>query len=264
MSPQVAIASHACAHLGAVQVPIFSGFAAPAIAARLADAKAKALITADGSLRRGQLVADEADRRRGARVGSDGHAHRRLAASRARGRADDTRARPLLGRARRQHVRRPDPEAGRFRTSLPPRIHIGDDRKAEGRATRPGRLPRVDRARGCVPDERQARRSHPLRHGHGLDHGPVDGGRRRRVRRDRGLRGRSAGLSGRPHLEADRVRARDDARRFPDARARADPEGRPASRHVHVEGDLHDRRTVEPRSVPLVVREGRRRQRRRS
>jgi acetyl-CoA synthetase len=56
MSPQAAIASHACAHLGAVQVPIFSGFAAPAIAARVADAKAKVLITADGSLRRGQVV----------------------------------------------------------------------------------------------------------------------------------------------------------------------------------------------------------------
>jgi acetyl-CoA synthetase len=60
MSPQVAIASHACAHLGAVQVPIFSGFAPPAISARLADAKAKALVTADGSLRRGQLVAMKA------------------------------------------------------------------------------------------------------------------------------------------------------------------------------------------------------------
>jgi acetyl-CoA synthetase len=57
MSPQVAVASHACAHLGAVQVPIFSGFAAPAVAARLVDSEAKAVITADGSLRRGKPVA---------------------------------------------------------------------------------------------------------------------------------------------------------------------------------------------------------------
>jgi acetyl-CoA synthetase len=57
MSPQVAIASHACAHLGAIQVPIFSGFAAPAVAARLADSEAKVVITADGSLRRGKRVA---------------------------------------------------------------------------------------------------------------------------------------------------------------------------------------------------------------
>ena len=49
MSPEVAIASHACAHVGAVQVPIFSGFAAPAVATRLQDSEAKVLITADGS-----------------------------------------------------------------------------------------------------------------------------------------------------------------------------------------------------------------------
>jgi acetyl-CoA synthetase len=56
MSPEVAIASHACAHLGAVQVPIFSGFAAPAIAARLQHSEAKVVVTADGSLRRGRDV----------------------------------------------------------------------------------------------------------------------------------------------------------------------------------------------------------------
>jgi acetyl-CoA synthetase len=60
MSPEVAIASHACAHVGAVQVPIFSGFAAPAVAARLQDSEAKVLITADGSLRRGRQVAMKA------------------------------------------------------------------------------------------------------------------------------------------------------------------------------------------------------------
>jgi acetyl-CoA synthetase len=65
MSPEAAIASNACAHLGAIQVPIFSGFAAPAIATRLEDAEAKVLVTADGSYRRGSVhpmkrIADEA------------------------------------------------------------------------------------------------------------------------------------------------------------------------------------------------------------
>jgi acetyl-CoA synthetase len=56
MSPAVAVASHACAHVGAVQVPIFSGFAAPAIRARLEDSQAKVVIAADWSLRRGKRV----------------------------------------------------------------------------------------------------------------------------------------------------------------------------------------------------------------
>jgi acetyl-CoA synthetase len=56
MSPEVAIASHACAHLGAIQVPIFSGFAGPAIKARLQHSEAKVVVTADGSHRRGREV----------------------------------------------------------------------------------------------------------------------------------------------------------------------------------------------------------------
>ena len=60
MAPETAIASHACAHIGAIQVPIFSGFASPAVAARLAAAGAKVLITCDGSLRRGAAVAMKA------------------------------------------------------------------------------------------------------------------------------------------------------------------------------------------------------------
>ena len=67
MSPAVAVASHACAHIGAVQVPIFSGFAAPAIAQRLQDSEAKVLLYASYSYRRGARVpmreiADEAAR----------------------------------------------------------------------------------------------------------------------------------------------------------------------------------------------------------
>ncbi len=56
MCPAVAVASHACAHVGAVLVPIFSGFAAPAIASRLEDSGAKVVICADWSLRRGKRV----------------------------------------------------------------------------------------------------------------------------------------------------------------------------------------------------------------
>ena len=56
MCPEAAIASHACAHLGAVQVPIFSGFAAPAVVQRLQDSGATAVITADYSLRRGSRI----------------------------------------------------------------------------------------------------------------------------------------------------------------------------------------------------------------
>jgi acetyl-CoA synthetase len=56
MAPEAVAAVMACSKIGAIWVPIFSGFGPDAVAARLADAKAKVLITADGSLRKGQVV----------------------------------------------------------------------------------------------------------------------------------------------------------------------------------------------------------------
>jgi acetyl-CoA synthetase len=56
MAPEVAVASHAIAHLGAVQVPIFSGFAAPAVAQRLQASEVKVVITQVESSRRGNAV----------------------------------------------------------------------------------------------------------------------------------------------------------------------------------------------------------------
>jgi acetyl-CoA synthetase len=65
MLPETAVAFLACAKVGAILIPIFSGYGAPAVSARLNDAGAKVLITADGFLRKGAVVpmkrvADEA------------------------------------------------------------------------------------------------------------------------------------------------------------------------------------------------------------
>ena len=46
----------ACSKLGAVWVPIFSGFGPDAVAARLTDAGCRVLVTANGSLRKGAPV----------------------------------------------------------------------------------------------------------------------------------------------------------------------------------------------------------------
>jgi acetyl-CoA synthetase len=54
MVPEAVIAAYAIAKLGAVYLPIFSGFAPSAVAARLQDARAKVLFTADGTWRRGK------------------------------------------------------------------------------------------------------------------------------------------------------------------------------------------------------------------
>lgn len=55
MTPEVVVAQLALARLGAVAVPVFSGFGADAVADRLRLAGAKALVVADGVVRRGRV-----------------------------------------------------------------------------------------------------------------------------------------------------------------------------------------------------------------
>jgi len=62
---EAVIGAYAIAKIGAIYLPIFSGFAPAAIAARLQDAEAKVVLTADGTWRRGKRgamkpVCDEA------------------------------------------------------------------------------------------------------------------------------------------------------------------------------------------------------------
>jgi acetyl-CoA synthetase len=56
-TPEVAIAMLACGKIGAIFIPIFSGYAAPSVASRLTDCQAKVIVTADGFTRRGKPVA---------------------------------------------------------------------------------------------------------------------------------------------------------------------------------------------------------------
>ena len=65
MLPETVAAVLACGKLGAVYLPMFSGYGADAVASRLRDGEATVLITADGARRRGatvpmKRVADEA------------------------------------------------------------------------------------------------------------------------------------------------------------------------------------------------------------
>jgi acetyl-CoA synthetase len=57
MAPECVVAMLAIIKIGAIFLPLFSGFGAQAIASRLTDADAKALVTADGMMRRGKVVA---------------------------------------------------------------------------------------------------------------------------------------------------------------------------------------------------------------
>src|SRR5262249_31084643 len=54
--PETATALLACASLGAISLPLFSGYGAPAVASRLNDAGARLLLCADAFYRRGRVI----------------------------------------------------------------------------------------------------------------------------------------------------------------------------------------------------------------
>jgi acetyl-CoA synthetase len=56
MIPELAIATLACARIGAVHTVIFAGFSASSIRDRVVDCQARMVITSDGGWRRGQLL----------------------------------------------------------------------------------------------------------------------------------------------------------------------------------------------------------------
>jgi acetyl-CoA synthetase len=56
MAPEIAIGLFAIVKIGAIALPLFSGYGAEALSTRLADAQAKAILTCDGFYRRGQIV----------------------------------------------------------------------------------------------------------------------------------------------------------------------------------------------------------------
>jgi acetyl-CoA synthetase len=67
MTVEVVVALLGCLKIGAVPVPVFAGFGPDALASRLMDARARVLLVADGTYRRGKLIelkkiADEARR----------------------------------------------------------------------------------------------------------------------------------------------------------------------------------------------------------
>ena len=201
------------AKIGAVFLPLFSGYGADAIATRMGDAGAKALITADGFWRRGNSVpmlatAEQAVARGGAVP--DG---RRDPAPRASGRAGHG---PGAGRI-------PTPSRStsvqvRQRAPAVRRLHVGHHRPAQGLGARARRLDREGGRGGRVPDRLPARRHAVLVHRHGLDHGSVGGHRRAGQRRHaRALRGRARLPRPRSPVGVPRAPRGHDPRHQPDA-----------------------------------------------
>ena len=144
---ETVVAVLALGRLGAIFTPIFSGYAAPAVASRLARLRGNAAHHSRRILRRGSVIAAQADGRRGGgrgthrRTGVRGAQARRQAAP---DRAVDARPRSLVGRGDGDPAAEAAGRRGRghrSRDAVHGHLHVGHDGRAEGRGPRPRRLP---------------------------------------------------------------------------------------------------------------------------
>ena len=127
MTPELAIALLACARIGAVHSVIFGGFAANALVDRINDASCVAVITQDGSYRRGQEVRLKAIVDEALEQLPHGEACGRLSPHRLR-REHEARPRSVVaGSAGKSAGRVPGRAARRGRSALHP-LHFGDNR----------------------------------------------------------------------------------------------------------------------------------------
>ena len=162
----------ACSKIGAIWVPIFSGFGPDAVAARLADAGR------EGADHRGRVPAegprrpDEGDRRRAA----DAAGASSTSCLAPAGRSDAPRPRPATSPGRscsRRSRRASTPSRSTASTRCSSATRAARPGKPKGVAARPRRVPREDRRGGRVPGGPAPRRGAPLGHGPRLDHGAL-------------------------------------------------------------------------------------------
>ena len=173
------------AKLGAIFLPIFSGYGADAVAVRLADADAVALVTADGFTRRGKAGRDEGDADAAVAQVPTVHTVVVVAAPRTRRRADDERARrvrsPICRGTAYRHFAWRRRSTASIRCSSRTRAARPASRRARCTSTAASRVKIAEEVR--VPDRPAPRRPPLLAHRHRLDHGTVGDRRRARERR---------------------------------------------------------------------------------
>ena len=139
MIPEAAYAMLACARIGAVHSVVFGGFSPDSLAGRIEDCDSKMVITADEGLRGGRKIPLKANADAAiAKAGGVDHVHRR-APHRRRGR-HASRARRLVPRGRQDGDDRVPVRGDERGGSAVHPLHVGLDRKAEGRAAHHRRL----------------------------------------------------------------------------------------------------------------------------